>query len=178
MNYITTRVSLSEQTTLPLPYLQRSFVSMISVIAIGKRHESWVAEGIERYQKRLQGPWKCEWVLLPHSARNGQDARQDESERILSRVKDSDFVVLLDERGKLIDSPTLSRRLREPIDQSRQVLLIIGGAYGVDERVMSRANLVWSLSPLVFPHQLVRLVLAEQLYRVQSIAAGHPYHHE
>lgn len=105
-------------------------------------------------------------------------ARQDESERILSRLKPDDFVILLDERGKLVDSPSLSRLLLAPLESSKTVVVIIGGAYGVDDTVHNRADIVWSLSPLVFPHQLVRLILAEQLYRAQEIAAGNPYHHE
>ena len=78
----------------------------------------------------------------------------------------------------MLDSPALSRSLHQPMAQGKSLVLIIGGAYGVTEVVMERANLVWSLSRLVFPHQLVRLILAEQLYRAQQIAAGHPYHHQ
>ena len=150
----------------------------IKIIAIGKKHESWVVEGIERYQKRLQRPFDISWILVPHSAREGLAARQDESERILARLDSSAFVVLLDERGKLVDSPALSKLLLFPLEQSREVVVIIGGAYGVDDSVHERADLVWSLSPLVFPHQLVRLILTEQLYRAQEIARGNPYHHE
>jgi 23S rRNA (pseudouridine1915-N3)-methyltransferase len=148
----------------------------LRIIVIGKKHEAWVQDGIARYEKRLKRPFDVEWVLLPHSAREGLMARQEESERILSRLND-DYVVLLDERGKMYDSPALSRLLFAPLEQSRQVTLIIGGAYGVDGSVHERADAVWSLSPLVFPHQLVRLLLAEQLYRAQEIAYGRPYHH-
>ncbi len=151
---------------------------MITVLAIGKKHESWILEGVERYSKRLQEPWKIQWVLLPHSAREGLSARQDESERILDKLTHLDYVVLLDERGKEFDSPALSSALQAVLPSGRRVVCIIGGAYGVDDELMARADLVWSLSPLVFPHQLVRLILAEQLYRAQSIASGHPYHHE
>lgn len=149
----------------------------IKIIAVGKKHEPWVADGIGRYETRLKRPFNVEWVLLPHSAREGLQAREDESERLLSRLSDDDFIVLLDERGKLFDSPGLSRMLLEPLERSRSVVILIGGAYGVDASVHQRANVIWSLSPLVFPHQLVRLILAEQLYRAQEIAAGHPYHH-
>lgn len=149
----------------------------IKVLAVGRRHEGWIEEGVGRYETRLKPPFNTEWVLLPHSAREGLSARQEESERILAKLKPDDFVILLDERGKMLNSPSLSRRLLEPLVRSRQVVLIIGGAYGVDDSVHQRADLVWSLSSLVFPHQLVRLILAEQLYRSQEIAAGHPYHH-
>lgn len=150
----------------------------LRVVAIGKKHEAWVLEGIERYQKRLRKPFMLEWVYLPHSSREGLSARQDESERILQRVKESDFVVLLDEKGKIINSPALASLLELPLNSSRSVVIIIGGAYGVDQSVHDRADFVWSLSLLVFPHQLVRLLLAEQLYRAQEIAAGNPYHHD
>lgn len=150
----------------------------IRIIAIGKKHEPWVAEGIERYQKRLKRPFEVEWVLLPHSARHGHAARVEESERIVSRVKPDEYVILLDERGSELDSPALSQVLKAQLDHSRGVVIVIGGAYGVDNTIHASADLVWSLSPLVFPHQLVRLVLAEQLYRAQEIAAGGPYHHE
>lgn len=116
--------------------------------------------------------------IVPHSARDGALARQDESERILSRLNANDYVVLLDERGKMLDSPELSALLTHELEASRPVTLIVGGAYGVDDTVHKRANFVWSLSPLVFPHQLVRLMLTEQLYRAQEITAGNPYHHE
>ena len=149
----------------------------LRIFAIGKKHEVWVAEGIERYEKRLRAPWNAEWILLPHSSFEADRARQEESERILSRLKDDDFVILLDERGKNVDSPALSRLIHGELSRSRLVVVIIGGAYGVDERIHQRANFVWSLSHLVFPHQLVRLILAEQLYRAQEIARGGGYHH-
>ncbi len=150
----------------------------IKIIAVGKKHEAWVAEGIERYQKRLKRPFVVEWVLLPHSSYETDRARQEESGRILSRLDVHDYVVLLDERGRSIDSPALSKLLLTSIEESKNIIIIIGGAYGVDATVHARANFVWSLSPLVFPHQLVRLILTEQLYRAQEIAAGNPYHHE
>ena len=151
---------------------------MIRIIAVGRKHEAWITDGLERYQKRLNAPWNVEWVLLPHSAREGLAARQEESGAILSRLKDDDFVILLDERGTQLDSPALSHQIESVFPTGKTPVLVIGGAYGVDDSLTSQANVVWSLSPLVFPHQLVRLLLIEQLYRAQEIAAGHPYHHE
>ena len=150
---------------------------MIKIVAVGKNHETWIAEGVATFSKRLRAPWNLEWCLLPHSSKNGLEARLSESEAILSMLKSDDYVVLLDERGKMFDSPALSTQLQNLIDSSRHIVFVIGGAYGVDEKVRSRADLIWSLSDLVFPHQLVRLILAEQIYRAQQIAAGHPYHH-
>lgn len=150
----------------------------IKILTVGKKHESWVVEGIERYQKRLRAPFSIEWVLLSHSSLEGLRARQEESERIVSRLSADDFVILLDERGKILDSPALSALITEQFNTSRTVVLVIGGAYGVDDTVHTRANSVWSLSKLVFPHQLVRLLLTEQLYRAQQIQQGGSYHHE
>ncbi len=149
----------------------------IKIVAIGKKHDAWIGDGVKHYQDRLKRPFDTEWVLLPHSALQDAAARQEESERILSRLNDRDFVVLLDERGDEIDSPRLAGLLDSTFTASRSVVMVVGGAYGVDDRVHQRADFVWSLSPLVFPHQLVRLILAEQLYRAQQITAGHPYHH-
>jgi len=148
----------------------------VRVLAVGKKHEKWVADGISRYEQRLRKPFDVSWQLMPHSSREGDAARTEESDRILAKAGD-DFVVLLDERGRNVDSPELSRVLQGGFAASRFVTLVIGGAYGVDDRVRGRADFVWSLSKLVFPHQLVRLIVAEQLYRAQEITAGRPYHH-
>lgn len=151
---------------------------MITVVAIGKRHESWVSPGIDRYEERCKPPFDTKWVLLPHSSFEASKARQEESERILSRLKADDFVLLLDERGNNLSSPELAALLESQFQHSHPVVCIIGGAYGVTDELRRRADVVWSLSNLVFPHQLVRLILAEQVYRAQAIAHGQPYHHE
>jgi len=150
----------------------------LHIIAIGKKHESWVAEGIERYQKRLKAPFLAEWVLMAHSSYDGLKARQDESERLLSRLSAYDFIILLDERGKQLDSPAFAQLLQTNLDRSQKVAIVIGGAYGVTDELRQKAQAVWSLSDLVFPHQLVRLILTEQLYRAQQITLGGSYHHE
>lgn len=149
----------------------------VRILAVGKKHENWVDDGIARYEQRLRKPFDLSWQLIPHSAREGDAARSEESDRLLARISRDDFLVLLDERGRNVDSPELARVLRSALDASRPVVLAIGGAYGVDERVRQRADFAWSLSKLVFPHQLVRLIVAEQLYRAQEISAGRPYHH-
>ena len=150
---------------------------MIKIIAIGKKHESWIIDGLERYQKRLKQPFDVNWELIPHSSQTGLVARQNESKDILSKLSPTDYVILLDERGKLIDSPSLSKHIEQQFSASKNIVMIIGGAYGVDEQLINRANLVLSLSPMVFPHQLVRLILIEQIYRAQEIFLKHPYHH-
>jgi 23S rRNA (pseudouridine1915-N3)-methyltransferase len=149
----------------------------IRIISVGKKHESWISEGVERYQKRLKHRFGTEWDLLPHSSYKGIKARQEESERILAHLNRDQFVILLDETGTNISSPMLSELLTTHLDTSRPIAIIIGGAYGVDSTIADRADFNWSLSKLVFPHQLVRLILIEQLYRAQEIANSGPYHH-
>ncbi|MDO4898997.1 MAG: 23S rRNA (pseudouridine(1915)-N(3))-methyltransferase RlmH [Rothia sp. (in: high G+C Gram-positive bacteria)] len=148
----------------------------IKIIAIGKKHEKWVKDGIDRYETRLRKPWDISWVYLPHSSLAEEQARAEESKRILDKISKDDNLILLDERGKNLSSPELSELLNRNLG-IKQVVLVIGGAYGVDETVRQRANTVWSLSKLVFPHQMVRLILAEQIYRAGEIAANRPYHH-
>jgi 23S rRNA (pseudouridine1915-N3)-methyltransferase len=150
---------------------------MIHIIAVGKKHEPWVVDGIGRYEKRLKRPFNVEWQLTPHSPLEDARALEEESGRLLSRLKHDDFVVLLDERGVMLDSIDFSRMIGASLQQSRRVVVIIGGAYGVNTNIRKRADVVWSLSKLVFPHQLVRLLLIEQLYRAQEIMGERPYHH-
>ena len=150
---------------------------MIKIIAIGKKHEPWVVDGIARYQKRLKPPFDVQWLLLPHSTLYGAEARQSKSQAIIAKLKPSDYVILLDERGSMLDSPTLAGKINNLFTSSQNIVLVIGGAYGVSSELAARANLTWSLSSLVFPHQLVRLIMAEQIYRAQEISSGGPYHH-
>lgn len=149
----------------------------IRILSIGKKHEDWVVGGIDRYTKRLKKPFDLKWQLLPHSARQGQAARTEESERLLAKLGERDYVILLDERGTMLSSPGLAKRLQQCFNQAKPVVMVIGGAYGVTEQVRQRAQLQWSLSALVFPHQLVRLLLTEQIYRAQDIVGGGSYHH-
>ncbi|WP_146341262.1 23S rRNA (pseudouridine(1915)-N(3))-methyltransferase RlmH [Nesterenkonia sp. NBAIMH1] len=150
----------------------------ITAVAVGKKHEDWVRPGIQRYAQRMRRHHEITWKLLPHSQREGDAAREEESDRILKALKPQDFVVLLDERGSSLTSPQLAAALQKQFDTGKNVVMVIGGAYGVSAELQKRADLVWSLSGLVFPHQLVRLIIAEQIYRAQEISAGRPYHHE
>jgi 23S rRNA (pseudouridine1915-N3)-methyltransferase len=146
---------------------------MINIIAVGKKHDPNITDAINDYEKRLRAPFEVKWVLLPYSAKNGDEARQDESGRIISQLRPADFVVLLDERGQDLSSPDFSALLTS----QQNIVIIIGGAYGVNDELRQRADRVISLSAMVFPHQLVRLILIEQIYRAQAIATNHPYHH-
>ena len=150
----------------------------MKIIAIGKKHEKWVLNGIELFEKRLKKPFDLKWDILPHSNFAEEKAREEETQRILAKIKPSDFVILLDERGKNISSPELAKMLSNGFVNSQNFVIIIGGAFGVADELLQRANFVWSLSKLVFPHQIVRLILVEQIYRAQEISSGGKYHHE
>lgn len=149
----------------------------LNIIAVGKKHDVNLNKAVEDYQKRLRSPFDIKWLLIPHSAYEESRAREEESRAILSRLEHSDFVVLLDERGSLIDSSALSEKIQQKIVMSQNIIFVIGGAYGVSDELRNRANFTLSLSFLVFPHQLVRLMLVEQIYRAQEISRGSGYHH-
>ena len=120
-----------------------------------------------------------ELVVLPEAGK-GQASYQQrvESERILAALKPGERVVVLDERGKALTSPAFAQQLGTWRDQGvRQVAFVIGGAYGMTDAVRDRADLVLALSAMIFPHQLVRVLFAEQLYRAATILHGSPYHH-
>lgn len=150
----------------------------ITIITVGKKHDKSINSLILEFEKRLRAPFKIDWCFLPNSNFTEDKARIEESERILKTIKSDDFLLLLDERGKNITSPALSRMLSENFIQSKNIVIVIGGAFGVSDALRNRANFMWSLSKLVFPHQIVRLIVVEQIYRAQEIASGGKYHHE
>ena len=149
----------------------------IRVLAVGKRHDDWIRDGVSRFEHRLTKPYELRWQFISHAAGGEQFIRDDESKRMSEKLQPTDFVLLLDERGTNLSSPEFAESLQGAWQQRREPTVVIGGAYGVNDALRERADLVWSLSRLVFPHQLVRLLLAEQVYRAQEISAGRPYHH-
>ena len=154
----------------------------LSCWSIGKAHESYVKEGIEDFTKRINKYYKMEWEIIPVPKNSGMlsamDLKKKEAKTILEWLEKDDFLVLLDERGKQINSEGLAEFIQQRANEScKKVVFLIGGAYGVDESIFQRANYQWSLSKLVFPHQLVRLILAEQLYRACTIIKNEKYHH-
>ena len=147
------------------------------IIAIGPKHEPHLQEIIDSYEKRLERFGGVHWILLPYGAQANETARRTESAAITTKLKDDDYVVLLDERGSELTSLALAKRLDTMRASSRRIVFVIGGAYGVDDALRTRAEFVLSLSQLVFPHQIIRLILVEQLYRSHMILENHPYHH-
>lgn len=150
--------------------------------SVGKPHESFVKEGVEMFTKRISNYFSVQWSIIPMpknaGVMDGEMLKVKEGETILSLLAKDDFLILLDERGKSITSEALAKLLEQrTVESVKNVVFLIGGAYGVSADVMQRANFKWSLSPLVFPHQLVRLILAEQIYRACSIMRNEKYHH-
>ena len=152
----------------------------LRVIAVGTRMSAWVEAAFNDYARRLRGADAIELVEVPVVRRNGQgDAKRSvklEAERILALLEPRDFAVALDERGRSLTTVQLSAWLAERRTQGNRVCFIIGGPDGLDASIGARAQLCWSLSALTLPHALVRVLLAEQLYRASTLLAGHPYH--
>lgn len=143
----------------------------ILIISPGKPHDDTVRSGIQEYEKRLSAR-PLEW------AHPKAGDMKDESAAILKLIKDGDYAVLLDERGADVDTPAFAHLIDRQLQAgSKRLVFVIGGAFGVSEEVKSRANATLKLSSLVFPHMLVRLILAEQLYRAHSLLSGGKYHH-
>ncbi|MEO6915813.1 MAG: 23S rRNA (pseudouridine(1915)-N(3))-methyltransferase RlmH [Chitinophagaceae bacterium] len=150
--------------------------------SIGKANEQYVKTGVEDFTKRISHYFPVEWAIISppkQAAGNGiSETQRKEGELILNLVKKEDCLVVLDERGKQLNSEGLAGFIQLKANESvKQLVFLIGGAYGLDETVIKRANFQWSLSPLVFPHQLVRLILAEQIYRACTIIRNEKYHH-
>jgi len=151
--------------------------------SIGKAHESYVKEGVELFTKRITNYYPVEWSILSmpkNSATLSEpDLKKKEGEMVLNNLQKEDYLVLLDERGKQLKSEGVAQLIQSRANESvKNIIFLIGGAYGVSDSVAQRSNFTWSLSPLVFPHQLVRMVLAEQIYRACSINRNEKYHHQ
>ena len=150
--------------------------------SVGKVHENYLKEGVELFTKRIAHYYPVEWNIIP-MARNSamlseMDLKKKEGETLLSFIQKQDYIVLLDERGKLLKTNELAGFISARANESvKNLVFLIGGAFGVSETVKKRADYQWSLSPLVFPHQLVRLILAEQVYRACTIIRNEKYHH-
>lgn len=150
------------------------------IISVGERMPAWVAEGFAEYAKRLSRELPLELVEIRPGARGkGRDPQRaihDEGQAILSALPRDAHVVALDGRGKPWSSEQLAAQLADWRMAGRDLAFLVGGPDGHAPEVLARADQRWSLGALTLPHMLVRLVLAEQLYRAAMIAAGHPYH--
>ena len=149
---------------------------------VGKNHEPYVKEGIELFTKRISNYYAVEWNILPTPKNSAMlsemDLKKKEGEMITGFLQKEDYLVLLDEHGQMLTSEGLATFIQQKAnDSTKTMVFLIGGAFGVSDAVKQRANFTWSLSKLVLPHQLVRLVLAEQIYRACSINRNEKYHH-
>ena len=143
---------------------------MIRIICGGKKNISWCAEACAEYEKRLRKPFEVMWEFVDEDKLN----KRLEEWPFTGR----EYVICCDERGENISSDEFSRRLEQAFLNSREVVILIGGAYGFTPEVREKADFVWSFSKLVFPHMIARLMVCEQVYRASQIAIGGPYHHE
>lgn len=152
---------------------------MIKIIAIGRVKEKAQVALIDEYMKRLRPIHKVEIIELDKSKHKESEInkiKEDEGKRILSKIKDNDHVILLELKGKNISSEELAQHIDKNLSMGKDLVFIIGGSHGVSDEVKDRANFLWQLSKLTFPHQLVRQLLAEQIYRAFMIINQHPYH--
>jgi len=150
--------------------------------SVGKPHDAYAKPGIEEFTKRINNYFTAGWHIIapPKNAASLSETELKKAEAaiILQQLQKDDWLILLDERGKQASSPDLANWIQQRANEStKRVVFLIGGAFGVDEQVVKRADLTWSLSKLVFPHMLVRLILAEQVYRACTILRNEKYHH-
>ncbi len=154
----------------------------IQLWSVGKSNEGYVKDGIDDFTKRINKYFSADWTIIqpPKNAASlsEKDLKKSEATLITTQLQKEDYLILLDERGKSFTSPELAQFIQQLANESnKRIIFLIGGAFGVDESIAKRANLIWSLSKLVFPHMLVRLILAEQIYRACSILRNEKYHH-
>ena len=150
------------------------------LVAVGERAPGWVAEGFAEYRKRLSHWLPLDLVEVEPGLRGkGRDAARamaDEGARVLAALPKGAQVIALDGRGKAWTSEQLAQRLEHWRAQGRDLAFLVGGPEGHASEVLARADEGWSLGPMTLPHMLVRLVVAEQLYRAAALLANHPYH--
>ena len=151
--------------------------------SIGKNNEPYVKEGVEDFTKGISKYYPVEWSIIPlpknAAMMSEPDLKKKEGEIVLEWLKKDDYLVALDERGKQLSSEALADFIMKRTNEStKNLVFLVGGAFGLDETVLKRANYQWSLSQLTFPHQLVRLILAEQVYRACTIIRNEKYHHK
>ena len=154
----------------------------IALWTIGKNHEPYIRQGVEDFTDRIGRYFPVKWNIIPVPKNAGMlseaDLKKAEATIILDWLEKDDYLVVLDEKGKMFSSLQLADFLQLRANESKkQIVFLIGGAYGIEDRVLKRAQFKWSLSHLTFPHQLVRLILVEQVYRACTILRNEKYHH-
>ncbi|TDJ36976.1 MAG: 23S rRNA (pseudouridine(1915)-N(3))-methyltransferase RlmH [Gammaproteobacteria bacterium] len=151
----------------------------IRLIAVGTRMPGWITEGYQEYARRMPRETELQLVEIPATPRKGQNAqrvRQHEADKMLARISPREWVVALDTKGVACSTEQLAKKLDSWRMQGSDVVLLLGGADGLAPACHERANEIMSLSKFTFPHALVRIIVAEQLYRAWTLLTGHPYH--
>jgi 23S rRNA (pseudouridine1915-N3)-methyltransferase len=154
----------------------------IILACVGQKMPSWICQGFQEYSKRLPAHLKLELVEipLPHRSKNAdlQRLKDEEAEKLLAAIPSHSHLIALDERGQAWNTQQLAAHLQRWMNESIDIALLIGGPDGLSEQCLKRAHQKWSLSLLTLPHPLVRVIIAEQLYRAWSLLNHHPYHRE
>ncbi len=152
----------------------------IDLICVGQKMPSWVTAAFNEYAKRLSSTYRLNLIEIPLRKRtkNSDLARLQhrETEQILAAIAPRAYVIALDEQGQVWNSPQLAQQLTHWIREYKTIALLVGGPEGLSTTCLQRAQRHWSLSALTFPHQLVRIIVAEQLYRAWTLLNHHPYH--
>ncbi len=152
----------------------------IKLITVGSQMPSWVKTGYENYTQRLPNYLQPMIIEIPLAKRSKSNSiaqiKQQEAKKILSHIHPDDYAIALEIQGKNWSTEQLSAKIKIWQQAGKNIIFIIGGPDGLDNVCLDRANEKWSLSPLTLPHPLVRVLLAEQLYRGHTILQGHPYH--
>ena len=151
----------------------------IKIISIGNNPPKWIQDILVEYTSRLDNCFKIEFIEIK-SEKNFKSVEQKKLQEAIKILKfiDNDFIISLDENGLSCSSKSISEKLSNWLQNFPKVTFIIGGADGLDKSILANANFIFSLSEMTFPHQLVKLLLSEQLYRSSAILRNHPYHRE
>ncbi len=154
----------------------------LTILTIGKKDDSLYAAGVADFTARTQHYFDTSWKILS-SAKNTtaptETQKKEEGQALLKNINSDDFVILLDERGNTISSVIFAELLQKHLSRStKRIVFIIGGAFGVSDEVWKRTNFTLSFGKMVFPHQIMRLLLIEQIYRAGTIIKGEKYHHQ
>lgn len=164
--------------------MERSFKMKISIIAVGRLKEKYLKQGIDEYLKRLSAYAKVEIIEVADekapehlSEAEMEEVKRKEGERILSHLSEDTYIITLEISGRMLNSEQLAAKIDELGTYGKSKLaFIIGGSLGLCKEVQNRSDLALSFSKMTFPHQLMRLILLEQIYRAYRINRGEPYH--
>ena len=154
----------------------------VHLIAVGKKMPEWINSGYAEFSKRMPPELQIDLIEITPSVRNKTTPTEknikEEGKRIQSAIPANSRLIVLDVKGKKFSSIALSKKMESWLPMGQDIVLVIGGADGIDPKIKQQADEKWSLSSFTLPHALVRVVVAEQLYRAWSILKGHPYHRE